>query len=218
MRALADDPAVRFDYYCWDLYARVTEWYGADKARLDTRSRALHAIEHGGNELAEMGAFIADRIVRCHLATMARLKVDYDLLTWEGDILRLHFWATAFEQLKARGAVFLQTEGRLKGCWVMPIEEDGQRLPRRRGPSNQLRRSPTKPNSARKSSFDRTGPSRTSARTSPISSGSSACSAAISTIACSSRIATVVRCGRRRPPRRPRTACRRSGARRPSTT
>jgi arginyl-tRNA synthetase len=53
---------------------------------------------------------------------MDRLGISYDLLTWEGDILRLHFWATAFEQLKARGAVFLQTEGRLKGCWVMPIE------------------------------------------------------------------------------------------------
>jgi len=125
VKALADDPAVRFDYYCWDLYARVTEWYEEDKSRLETRAQALHAIEAGGNEQAKMGAFIADRIVRCHLATMARLGVAYDLLTWEGDILRLHFWATAFDQLKARGAVFLQTEGRLKGCWVMPIE-DGQ--------------------------------------------------------------------------------------------
>jgi len=71
-----------------------------------------------------MGAFIADRVVRCHLETMARLNVDYDLLTWEGDILRLHFWATAFDDLKRRGAVFMQTEGKLAGCWVMPIEED----------------------------------------------------------------------------------------------
>jgi arginyl-tRNA synthetase len=123
VRALADDPAVRFDYYCWDLYAKVTEWYEGDKARLAVRADALHAIEAGGNDFAAMGAFIADRIVRCHLKTMARMGVQYDLLTWEGDILRLHFWATAFEQLKARGAVFLQTEGRLKGCWVMPIED-----------------------------------------------------------------------------------------------
>jgi arginyl-tRNA synthetase len=106
------------------LYARVTEWYQADKSRLDVRANALHAIEEGNTALAEMGAFIADRIVRCHLRTMARLNVDYDLLTWEGDILRLHFWAKAFDELKSRGAVFLQTEGRLKGCWVMPIEDD----------------------------------------------------------------------------------------------
>ena len=124
VRALADDPGTRFDYYCWDLYAKVTEWYEADKAHVETRARVLHALEAGDSELAAIGAFVADRIVRCHLKTMARLSVDYDLLTWEGDILRLHFWTTAFEQLKARGAVFLQTEGRLKGCWVMPIEEN----------------------------------------------------------------------------------------------
>jgi arginyl-tRNA synthetase len=125
VRALAGDPAVRFDYYCWDLYARVTEWYAGDKARLDVRARTLHAIERGGGEAAELAAVIADRIVRCHLRTMARLNVAYDLLTWEGDILRLQFWATAFEQLKAREAVFYRTEGRLAGCWVMPIEDAG---------------------------------------------------------------------------------------------
>jgi arginyl-tRNA synthetase len=123
VQALAADPAVRFDYYCWDLYARVTEWYEADKSRLAARADALHAIEEGGTPAAEMGAFIAERIVRHHLRTMARMNVEYDLLTWEGDILRLHFWTTAFEDLKRRGAVFLQTEGRLKGCWVMPIED-----------------------------------------------------------------------------------------------
>jgi arginyl-tRNA synthetase len=123
VQALARDPAVRFDYHCWDLYARVTAWYEGDPIRLETRARALYALEHGNSAIAEMGAFIADRIVRCHLRTMARMNVDYDLLTYEGDILRLHFWAKAFDELKTRGAVFLQTEGRLKGCWVMRIGE-----------------------------------------------------------------------------------------------
>ncbi|MEO5896714.1 MAG: arginine--tRNA ligase [Vicinamibacterales bacterium] len=114
----------RFDYYCWDLYARVTEWYGEDKARLKVRSTALHDIEHGGNETAEMARVIADKIVRCHLRTMARMNITYDLLTWEGDILRLQFWTHAFEYLKKTGSVFLQTEGKLKGCWVMKIDDD----------------------------------------------------------------------------------------------
>jgi arginyl-tRNA synthetase len=124
VRKLAESS--RFDYYCWDLYARVTEWYDEDKARLKTRAAVLHEIEEGGNPSAELGSFIADRIVRCHLATMRRMNIRYDLLTWEGDILRLHFWSHAFEFLKKSGAVFLQTTGRLKGCWVMRIEdEDG---------------------------------------------------------------------------------------------
>jgi arginyl-tRNA synthetase len=121
VRVIADTTA--FDYHCWDLYSRVTEWYEQDKARLQIRATTLHDIEHGGNDNAELAAFIADRIVRCHLKTMARLNVDYDLLTWEGDILRLRFWAQAFEVLKQKGAVYLRTEGRLAGCWVMPIQD-----------------------------------------------------------------------------------------------
>ena len=31
IRHIAD--STRFDYYCWDLYARVTQWYDADKER-----------------------------------------------------------------------------------------------------------------------------------------------------------------------------------------
>jgi arginyl-tRNA synthetase len=133
IRAIAD--STRFDFYCWDLYARVTEWYEADKERLSRRVETLHDIEHGGNEAAAIGALIADRIVRCHLKTMARMNVDYDLLTWEGDILRLKFWAQAFDVLKASGAVYLQTEGRLKGCWVMAIEDDGQGNPKTQNPT-----------------------------------------------------------------------------------
>jgi arginyl-tRNA synthetase len=121
VQTLADN--TRFDYYCWDLYARMTGWYAEDKARLNIRAAALHEIERGGNPTADLAAFIADRIVRCHLSTMRRMNIRYDLLTWEGDILRLHFWAHAFEFLKKTGAVFLQTEGRLKGCWVMRIDE-----------------------------------------------------------------------------------------------
>ncbi len=121
VRLIAD--AGRFDYYCWDLYARVTEWYAEDKERLQIRARVLHDIEHGGNDTSEMAHFIADRIVRAHLKTMRRMNIGYDLLTWEGDILRLHFWTHAFEFLKKTGAVFLQTEGKLHGCWVMRIDD-----------------------------------------------------------------------------------------------
>ncbi len=120
-RRLAE--TTRFDYYCWDLYARVTEWYAGDKARLAIRAATLHDIEHGVEPTAGLAAFIADTVVRAHLKTMARLNIDYELLTWEGDILRLQFWARAFEVLKETGAVFLQPEGKHAGCWVMTIDD-----------------------------------------------------------------------------------------------
>jgi arginyl-tRNA synthetase len=125
VRAVAD--STRFDFYCWDLYSRVTEWYDGDTERLKIRAATLHDIEHGGNENAAIAAFVADRIVRRHLETMARMNVD--LLTWEGDILRLKFWAQAFEVLKNNKAVYLRNDGRLAGCWVMPIEEDPETGP-----------------------------------------------------------------------------------------
>ena len=115
--------STRFDYYCWDLYARVTEWYEGDKDRLKVRAATLHDIEHGIEPTAGLAAFIAETCVRAHLKTMARLNIDYQLLTWEGDILRLQFWARAFEVLKETGAVFLRNEGRHAGCWVMRIAE-----------------------------------------------------------------------------------------------
>jgi arginyl-tRNA synthetase len=63
------------------------------------------------------------------------MNVDYDLLTWEGDILRLKFWAQAFDVLKAKKAVYLATEGRLAGCWVMPIQEDLEATPKSQIPN-----------------------------------------------------------------------------------
>ena len=140
IRQIAD--STRFDYFCWDLYARVTDWYGDDKARLAIRAQTLHDIEHGGNDNAAAAAFIADRIVRCHLQTMLRMNVDYDLLTWEGDILRLKFWAQAFDVLKAKQAVYLRTDGRLKGCWVMPIEDE-EANPKAQNPNPKSQEIPT---------------------------------------------------------------------------
>ena len=122
VQLLCDSPG--FDYYCWDLYAKVTEWYDADQSRLEIRKNTLQDLERGGNPSAELANLIADRIVRCHLATMDRLNVEYDLLSWEGDILRLDFWETAFDLLKEAGVLFLQTTGPQAGCWVMEIRED----------------------------------------------------------------------------------------------
>src|SRR5580765_6426732 len=124
VRHIAD--STRFDYYCWDLYSRVAAWYEADKDRPAVRARTLHELEEGGNATAEMADLIVDRILRAHLQTMARLNIGYDLLTYESDIVRLKFWVQAFEILKSSGAVFLQTEGKLAGCWVMTIDDGSE--------------------------------------------------------------------------------------------
>jgi arginyl-tRNA synthetase len=112
-----------FDFYCWDLYSEVGRWYEEDKERQRLRRETLHQLEVGKGERAELGRFIARRVVSRHLATMSRLDISYDLLTRESDILGLNFFAKAFEQLKESGAVHLEKEGKNNGCWVMPLSQ-----------------------------------------------------------------------------------------------
>src|ERR1035441_6106584 len=53
---------------------------------------------------------------------MLRLGVEYDVLPRESEILHLKFWAAAFDLLKHSKAIYLETEGKNAGCWVMPAQ------------------------------------------------------------------------------------------------
>ncbi len=112
-----------FDYYCWDVYARVGHAYQNDEELKAKRAEVLHLIEAGGNETADLADFVATRNVECILRTMERFSIRYDLLPRESEILHLHFWAKAFEQMKKLGVIHLEAEGKNAGCWVMPFEE-----------------------------------------------------------------------------------------------
>jgi arginyl-tRNA synthetase len=114
---------LRFDYYCWDLYARVTQMLAEDKTRLALRADLLKKIEAGHSAEAQVAQIVADAIVHLHLRTMERLEVEYDLLPRESEILHLQFWDAAFELLKQRGAIELATAGKNAGCWVMRLPE-----------------------------------------------------------------------------------------------
>ena len=132
--ALLADPAVRFDYYCWDLYAHTSSYYKDHPEALPWRSATLHAIEAGEGEVAELAHVVADAIVKAHLKTMLRLDVEYDVLPRESEILHLKFWASAFELLKERQAIYFETEGKNSGCWVMPgLSEEGKVIVRSDG-------------------------------------------------------------------------------------
>jgi arginyl-tRNA synthetase len=122
VQALTEAP--NFDYLCWDLYTRVTQFLAEDKARLELRNHTLKEIEEEHGDAAKMGEIVATAINYCHLHTLDRLGIDYDLLTQESDILHLKFWDAAFEMLKRSGAVQLATSGKNAGCWVMHLPSD----------------------------------------------------------------------------------------------
>ena len=117
----------RFDYYCWDLYARVSAYLAAHPEAAGRKAEIYKRIEHGLDPEYGLSRAISRRIVRAHLATMARLGISYDVLPCESTILQLHFWDRAFALLKERRAVTLSEEGENRGCWVMRLEEDEER-------------------------------------------------------------------------------------------
>jgi arginyl-tRNA synthetase len=122
VRTLAAAP--RFDYLCWDLYANVTQFFEEDKERLKLRGQTLAAIEAGHGTEAEIAEIVSVAITRCHLKTMERLGIEYDLLPRESEILHLKFWEAAFAELKKRQAIRLAIEGKNAGCWVMNLAVD----------------------------------------------------------------------------------------------
>ncbi len=127
-KTLAEVEAIeeRFDYYCWDLYARVGQLYSEDPERRRLQAETLHAIENDSDPAAALARHVSSRIVDCHLDTMARLGIRYDLIAHESHVLRLRFWDRAFELMKRAGAVHLETDGKAAGCWVLGMDqEDG---------------------------------------------------------------------------------------------
>lgn len=113
------DGSQPFDYWCWDVYARIAQEYEKNEALKAKRAEVLHMVEAQDSPIARFAKEVATRIVKAHLATVGRLNVFYHLLNWESDIFLRGFWKTAFEALKKKGAVVYETEGPNAGCWVV---------------------------------------------------------------------------------------------------
>jgi arginyl-tRNA synthetase len=117
----------KFDYYCWDLYARASAYLAEHPEAQAAKAAIMKRIEHGQDPEYALSRYVSRRIVRAHLATMKRLGITYDVLPCESTILHLKFWEKAFALLKERRAIYLAETGENKGCWVMRLEEDEER-------------------------------------------------------------------------------------------
>jgi arginyl-tRNA synthetase len=97
----------KFDFYCWDLYARTSGFLESNPEAQARRAEILKKIERGEDPESALGFAISRRILMAHLKTMKRIDVTYDVLPCESSILGLHFWEKAFALLKERKAIYL---------------------------------------------------------------------------------------------------------------
>ncbi len=128
-KTLADFDTIKdkFDYYCWDLYARTSSYLEANPDAQPRRGEILKKIELGENPEAALGHAVSRRILQAHLETMKRIDVTYDVLPCESSILGLRFWEKAFSLLRDKKAIFLSDEGANAGCWVMRLKDEAER-------------------------------------------------------------------------------------------
>jgi len=128
-KALADidSSGQKFDYYCWDLYARTAAYLEAHPESQGRKAEILKRIENGVNPEAELAHAVSRRILRAHLDTMKRIDIEYELLPCESSILGLKFWEKAFSLLKEKNGIYLAQDGENAGCWVMRLADAEER-------------------------------------------------------------------------------------------
>jgi arginyl-tRNA synthetase len=118
----------KFDHFSWEMYAKISELFETDPQVVEKKTEVLRAIEEGDNDLARFTRETATRILRDNLLTCHWFGFDYDVLIWEGDILRLGLWEAAFAILKKSPAFVREDTGANAGCWVIKDAATGGEL------------------------------------------------------------------------------------------
>ncbi|MEJ5166971.1 MAG: arginine--tRNA ligase, partial [Thermoanaerobaculia bacterium] len=112
----------KLDFFTWDLYARVSKLIEENSEYLNLRNEILKKIEEGGEPESSYAKKLSQKIMECHLKTMERLNIKYDVLPKESEIINAKLWEKTFLMLKEKGAIVFEEEGKRKGCWVLPLK------------------------------------------------------------------------------------------------
>jgi arginyl-tRNA synthetase len=114
------DPTTKFDQYCGnEVYVKINDLYIKNPDLQQKRKSVLKSIEKGNSDLSRFAKEISLRVLKDQLKTCWSLKVRYDLLNFESDIVASKMWEKMFELLKNKGRAAYETEGKNKGCWVI---------------------------------------------------------------------------------------------------
>lgn len=114
------DPKTKFDQYCGnEVYVKINEMYTKNLDLQQKRRSVLKSIEKGSSELSKFAKDISLRVLRDQLKTCWSLKVRYDLLNFESNIVASKLWEKMFEVLENRSIAVHEDEGKNRGCWVI---------------------------------------------------------------------------------------------------
>jgi arginyl-tRNA synthetase len=117
---------MKFDQYCGDeVYTKINRMYDSDPYLSEKRKHVLKEIEDPKSAIAKFAASITLRVLEDQLKTCWRVTARYDLLNFESHIVSSGLWSSTLGMLKERGLLFLENDGKNKGCWVVKIKNGG---------------------------------------------------------------------------------------------
>ncbi|AMM54700.1 arginine--tRNA ligase [Pyrococcus kukulkanii] len=126
-----DDP---IDHALGLLYVEVNKLI-EENPEVDKEIRKfMRKLEEGDPE----GRRLAEEVVRAQMETTYRLKITYDLLVWESDIVARRLFEIALKLLEKNENFYVPQEGKYKGAFVMDLS---RLFPDMKNPYLVLRRS-----------------------------------------------------------------------------
>jgi len=127
----SEDPpdGEKFANYCGDtVYVSITSKYEGDKDLESRRHEILKELEDSTSETAKFGKTITRKILSDQLDTVWNFGASYDCLNFESEILYSKLWEKIFERMKSENLVHLEDQGDNAGCWVLPIENEDDKI------------------------------------------------------------------------------------------
>ena len=119
----------KFDHYCGDtVYVETTQKYDNDKELESKRNEILKELEDKGTEMSKFGQKVTRDVLADQLKTVWNLGVSYDCLNFESQIIHSKLWDKIFEKMKSENLVRLETDGDNVGCWVMPVNNEDDKI------------------------------------------------------------------------------------------
>ena len=119
----------KFADYCGDtVYVSTTSKYESDKDLESKRHEILKELEDSTSETAKFGKTLTRKILSDQLDTVWNLGASYDCLNFESEILYSKLWEKIFERIKSENLVRLEDQGDNAGCWVLPIENEDDKI------------------------------------------------------------------------------------------
>jgi len=119
----------KFADYCGDtVYVSTTSKYESDKDLESKRHEILKELEDPTSDTAKFGKTLTRKILSDQLDTVWNLGASYDCLNFESQILHSKLWEKIFERMKSENLVRLEDEGDNSGCWILPIENEDDKI------------------------------------------------------------------------------------------